>query len=126
MQKHFLLYCSSYLYLGRNLLARTHALIRPFGFANLSNEAPTKLSLYGDNNLAHHVNREILQLILNCIHDSKRLIENCSFIEYDNVSTSCYYPPYKNIVIVIVHVNKFFNQFLSDFIRPCYALGTRL
>ena len=51
-----------YLYLGRNLLARTHALIRPFGFANLSNEAPTKLSLYGDNNLAHHVNGEILQL----------------------------------------------------------------
>ena len=71
--EHFLLHCSSYLYLRRNLLARTYALMRPFGFANLSNEALTKLLLYGDDNLPYHVNREILQLTLNNIRDSERL-----------------------------------------------------
>ena len=30
-----------------------------------------KILLYGDNNLPHHINREILQLTLNYIHDSK-------------------------------------------------------
>ena len=63
--EHFLLHCSSYLHLRRNLLARTYALICPFGLANLSNEGLTKLLLYGDNNLQHHINREILQLTLN-------------------------------------------------------------
>ena len=70
--EHFLLHCSSYLYLRRNLLARTYALIRPCGLANLSSKGLTKLLLYGDNNLPHHINREILQLTLNYIHDSKR------------------------------------------------------
>ena len=71
--RNTLLHCSSCLYLRRNLLTGTYALIRPFCFANLSSEALTKLLLYGDNNLPHHVNREILQLTLNYIHDSKRL-----------------------------------------------------
>ena len=70
--EHFLLHCSSYLYIRRNLLTRTYALISPFGFADFSNEAVTKLLLYGDTNLPHHVNREILQLTLNYIHDSRR------------------------------------------------------
>ena len=70
--EHFFLHCSSYLYLRRNLLARTYALVRPFGFANLSNEALTKLLLYRDDNLPHHLNREILQLTINYIRDSKR------------------------------------------------------
>ena len=43
--RQFLLHCSSFLSLRRNLLARTFTLIRPFGFANLYNEANSCIQL---------------------------------------------------------------------------------
>ena len=70
--EYFLLHYSSFLSLRRNLLARTFTLIRPFSFANLPNESLTKLLLYVDIDLPLHINREILQLTLQFIHDTGR------------------------------------------------------
>ena len=70
--EHLLLPSNSFLYLRRNVVTRTYALMRPFGIANLSSEALIQLLLYGNNNLPYHINGEILHLILNDIHDSRR------------------------------------------------------
>ena len=70
--EHFLLLCPSFAVQRQNLLAEILPLLRPFGYANLSNEVLTQLSLYGDENLPNNVNRNILELTLQFIKDTGR------------------------------------------------------
>ena len=55
------------------LLAEILPLLRPFGYANLSNEVLAQLLLYGDENLPNNVNRNILELTLQFIKETGRL-----------------------------------------------------
>ena len=71
--EHFLLLCPSFVVQRQNLLAEILPLLRPFGYANLSNEVLAQLSLYGDENLPNDVNRNILELTLRFIKETGRL-----------------------------------------------------
>ena len=71
--EHFLLLCPSFVVQRQNLLAEILPLLRPFGYANLSNEVLAKLLLYGDENLPNDVNRNILELTLRFIKETGRL-----------------------------------------------------
>ena len=62
--EHFLLLCPSFEVQRRNLLAGVFALLRPFGYIDLSNEVLTQLLLFGDKGLPNDVNRKILKLTL--------------------------------------------------------------
>ena len=59
---HFLLLCLSFVVQRQNLLAEILPLLRPFGYANPSNEVLMQLLLYGDENLPNDVNRHMLKL----------------------------------------------------------------
>ena len=67
--EHFLLLCPSFVVQRQNLLAEILPLLRPFGYANLSNEVLRQLLLYGDENLPNDVNRNILELTLRFIEE---------------------------------------------------------
>ena len=71
--EHFLLLCPSFVVQRQNLLAEILPLLRPFGYANLSNEVLAQLLLYGDENLPNDVNRNILKLTLRFIKETGRL-----------------------------------------------------
>ena len=71
--EHFLLLCPSFEVQRRNLLAGVFALLRPFGYIDLSNEVLTQLLLFGDKGLPNDVNRNILELTLLYIHTTGRL-----------------------------------------------------
>ena len=71
--EHFLLLCPSFEVQRRNLLAGVFALLRPFGYIDLSNEVLTQLLLFGDKGLPNDVNRNILKLTLLYIHTTGRL-----------------------------------------------------
>ena len=71
--EHFLLLCPSFVVQRQNLLAEIFPLLRPFGYANLSNEVLAQLLLYGDENLPNDVNRNILELTLRFIKETGRL-----------------------------------------------------
>ena len=71
--EHFLLLCPSLAGQRRNLLAGVFALLRPFGYIDLSNEVLTQLLLFGDKGLPNDVNRNILKLTLLYIHTTGRL-----------------------------------------------------
>ena len=71
--EHFLLLCPSFEVQSRNLLAGVFALLRPFGYIDLSNEVLTQLLLFGDKGLPNDVNRNILKLTLLYIHTTGRL-----------------------------------------------------
>ena len=57
----------------QNPLAEILPLLRPFGYANLSNKVLTQLLLYGDKNILNDVNRNILELTLQFIKETGRL-----------------------------------------------------
>ena len=71
--EHFLLLCPSFPVQRQNLLAEILPLLRPLGYANLSNEVLTQILLYGDENLPNDVNRNILELTLKFIQETCRL-----------------------------------------------------
>ena len=71
--EHFLLLCPSFAVQRQNLLAEILPLLRPLGYANLSNEVLTQLLLYGDENLPNDVYRNILELTLKFIQETGRL-----------------------------------------------------
>ena len=71
--EHFLLLCPSCAVQRQNLPAEIPPLLRPFGYANLSNEVLTQLLFYGDENLSNDVNRNILELTLQFIKETGRL-----------------------------------------------------
>ena len=71
--EHYLLLCPSFEVQRRNLLAGAFALLRPFGYIDLSNEALTQLLLFGDKGLPNDVNRNILKLTLLYIQTTGRL-----------------------------------------------------
>ena len=71
--EHFLFLCPSFEVQRRNLLAGVFALLRPFGYIDLSNEVLTQLLLFGDKGLPNDVNRNILKLTLLYIHTTGRL-----------------------------------------------------
>ena len=71
--EHFLLLCPSFPVQRQNLLAEILPLLRPLGYANLSNEVLTQILLYGDENLPNDVNRNILELTLKFIQETGRL-----------------------------------------------------
>ena len=68
--EYFLLLCPSFVVQRQNLLAEILPLLRPFRYANLSNEVLTQLLLYGDENLPNNVNRNILKLTLRFIKET--------------------------------------------------------
>ena len=57
---------------GRDLLAGVLALIRPFGLTNPSNEVLTQLLMYGNKDFPDEINRNILELTLQFIHETGR------------------------------------------------------
>ena len=70
--EHFLLLCPSFALQRQNRLAEILPLLRPFGYANLSNEVLTQLLLFGDENLPNDVNRNILERTLQFIKETGR------------------------------------------------------
>ena len=71
--EHFLLLCPSFEVQCRNILAGVFALLRTFGYIDLSSEVLTKLLLFGDKGLPSDVNRNKLKLILQYIRATGRL-----------------------------------------------------
>ena len=70
---HFLLLCPSFDVQRQDLLASIVELLRPFELiTNLSNDALTQLSLYGDQEVSYGLNKNILELTLRLIHESGR------------------------------------------------------
>ena len=70
--EHVLLHCPSFDEERRVLLAGVSSLIQPYGYIDPSNKFLTELLLYGDKDLSHDVNRDILQLTLQYIHKTGR------------------------------------------------------
>ena len=56
----------------RDLLVGLLAIVRPFGFNNLSQEDLPQLLIYGNKDFPHEINRNILGLILHFIHKAGR------------------------------------------------------
>ena len=71
--EHFLLLCPSFAVPRRDLLTGVLALLRPYGYVNNSNEALMQVLLYGDKSLPDDLNKSILLLTLNFIHQTGRL-----------------------------------------------------
>ena len=76
--EHFLLLCPSFAVPRTGLLTGALALSRPYGFVNNSKEALMQVLLYGDKNLPNDLNKSILLLTLNFIHQTGRLDYNVS------------------------------------------------
>ena len=71
--EHFLLHCPSFNIQRRDLLAGVSVVLQPFVQINtLSNNVLVQLLLYGDKNLSSDVNKHVLELTLNFIHQSGR------------------------------------------------------
>ena len=68
--EHFLLLCPSFDLQRRDLLAGVLAILRPFGYNNLSNMVLTQYLLYGNKDLPSDLNRMILKLTLAFIHNT--------------------------------------------------------
>ena len=68
--EHFSLLCPSFKTQRRNFLAGVFALLRPFGYDNLSNKVLMLLLLYGDKDLPNDLKRNILKLTMQCIHET--------------------------------------------------------
>ena len=56
----------------RDLLAGVLALVRPFGPTNPSNEVLTQLLMYGNKDFPDEINRNILELTVQSIHETGR------------------------------------------------------
>ena len=71
--EHFLLLCPSFDVQRRDLLAEISQLLQPFvQINNLSNTVLIKLLLYGDKDFSDSINKGILQLTINFIHNTGR------------------------------------------------------
>ena len=71
--EHFLLLCPSFDLQRRDLLTGIVELLRPFvQITNLSNDALMQILLYGDQYLSYDLNRNILELTLRFIHETRR------------------------------------------------------
>ena len=70
---HFLLLCPSFAVERRNILATVFKLMQPFGYTDLSNEVLTQLSQDGDKDLPNDLNRNILKLTIQYMHETGRL-----------------------------------------------------
>ena len=57
----------------RDLLTGVLALLRPYGYINNLSEALIQVLLYTDKNLPNNLNKSILLLTLNFIHQTGRL-----------------------------------------------------
>ena len=68
--EHFLLLCAAFEIQRRNLLARVFALLRPLGYVNIPNEPLMQLLLYGDKDFPNDLNKNILELALEFIHET--------------------------------------------------------
>ena len=71
--EHFLLHCPSFNIQRRDLLAGVSEVLQPFVQINtLSNNVLVQLLLYGDKDLSSDVNKHVLELTLNFIHQTGR------------------------------------------------------
>ena len=71
--EHFLLHCPSFNIQRRDLLAGVSEVLQPFVQINaLSNKVLVQLLLYGDKDLSSDVNKHVLELTLNFIHQTGR------------------------------------------------------
>ena len=70
--EHFLLLCPSFAVPRRDLLTGGFALLRPFGYTNLQNNALMQILLYGDEKFPDELNKNVLLLTLQFIHKSGR------------------------------------------------------
>ena len=70
--EHFLVLCPSFDTQRRDLLAGVLALVRPFRLTNPSNEVLTQLLMYGNEDFPDEINRNILKLTLQFIHETGR------------------------------------------------------
>ena len=70
--EHFLLLCHAYGEDRRDLLNSVHAILRPHGLTNLSNENLLKILLHGHKNLSFYLNKKILEATLKYIQASER------------------------------------------------------
>ena len=70
--EHFLLLCPSFKVPRKDLLAGVFALLRPFGYINLSSKVLIDILLYGDKNLPGDLNKDIILLTLRFIHETGR------------------------------------------------------
>ena len=71
--EHFLLHCPSFNIQRQDLLAGVSEVLQPFVQINtLSNNVLVQLLLYGDKDLSSDVNKHVLQLTLNFIHQTGR------------------------------------------------------
>ena len=72
--EHFLLLCPSFDIRRRDLLAGVSELLRPFSQINsLPNNVVIQLLLYGEKNLSDDVNKHLVELTLNFMHNTGRL-----------------------------------------------------
>ena len=70
--EHFLLLCPSFDVPHRDLLAGISALLRPLGHTNPSNEFLMRILLYGVKDFPAGINKDILLLTLQFIHETGR------------------------------------------------------
>ena len=71
--EHFLLLCPSFAVQRQDLLAEIAESLRPVvQIADLSNDALTKVFLYGDHDFSNDLNRSVLELTLRFIHETGR------------------------------------------------------
>ena len=75
------MYCKNFIWIKkkksfdtqrRDLLAGVLPLIRPFGLTNPSNDVLTQLLMYGNKDFPDEINRNILELTLQFIHETGR------------------------------------------------------
>ena len=70
--EHFMWLCPSFDTQRRDLLAGILAFVRTFGLTNPSNEVLTQLLMYGNKDFPDEINRNILKLTLQFIHEIGR------------------------------------------------------
>ena len=72
-REHFLLHCPSFNIQRRDFLAGVSVVLQAFVQINtLSNNGLVQFLLYGDKNLSSDVNKHVLELTLNFIHQTGR------------------------------------------------------
>ena len=70
--EHILLLCPSFEIQHRILLARVFALLQPLGYVNIAYEPLTHLLLHGGKDFPNDLNKDILKLTLEFIHETGR------------------------------------------------------
>ena len=71
--EHFLLYCPSFNIQQRDLLTGVSVVLQSFVQINtVSNNVLVKILLYGDKSLSNDINKHVLELTSNFIHQTGR------------------------------------------------------